>query len=326
MKSSRVREVFVSLCVAFATLAVLEVFLRVADFAELRDTLPQHSLGYDYDSELGWMPAPYSSGEITTFRTTHYKHNNLGLRDEEFSLDAKPTIMFLGDSFVWGLDSEASERFTELLKPEIPDHKILAAGVSGYGTDQEYLLLKRLWPKVKPAAVVLIFCSQNDRADNTANRRYLFYYKPYFATKPDGSIELMAQPVPKSHLLYYRENWLVRNLWLARLAMDAYVQLKYPLLSVPDPTEKLVGKMREFVEGNGGKFLVGIQHHDDALVAYLQANNIPFVKLEGAPFYTQGGFGPHWTPEGQRFVADRILGLLSANHVIQTGASAPAKE
>ncbi|MFZ2158226.1 MAG: hypothetical protein WAV72_19195, partial [Bradyrhizobium sp.] len=40
--------------------------------------------------------------------------------------------------------------------------------------------------------------------------------------------------------------------------------------SAPDPTEKLVGKMREFVEGNGTKFLVGIQHHDEALVRYLE--------------------------------------------------------
>lgn len=83
----------------------------------------------------------------------------MGLPDEEFSLDAKPTVMFLGDSFVWGLDSEADERFTELLKPKLPDYNVLAAGVAGFGTDQEYLLLKRLWPKVKPAVVVLIFCS-----------------------------------------------------------------------------------------------------------------------------------------------------------------------
>ena len=60
-------------------------------------------------------------------------------------------------SFVWGLDSQAEERFTDLLKPKLPDYKIMAAGVSGYGTDQEYLLLKRLWPKIKPSVVVLIF-------------------------------------------------------------------------------------------------------------------------------------------------------------------------
>ncbi len=320
MKPNRVREIFrsaaLSLAITLATLAALEIFLRVADFRELRDVLSERSLRYAYDAELGWSPTPNSSSRSTTFRTTHFTHNSLGLRDEAFSLDAKPTIMFLGDSFVWGLDSEADERFTELLKPKIPDYKILAAGVGGYGTDQEYLLLKRLWPKVKPAVVVLIFCSQNDRLDNSTNRRYDSYQKPYFATQPDGSVVLMGQPVPKSQLLYIREYWLVRNLWLARLATNVYVRLRYPQVFVPDPTEKLVGMIREFVEGNGAKFLVGIQHHDEALVRYLEADGIPFAKLEGAEFYAGGGWGEHWTPAGHKFVAERILELLSANNIV----------
>ncbi len=307
---------------ALATLAALEVFLRVADFRELRETLSERSLSFAYDAELGWAPVPNSSGVITTFRTTHYKHNSLGLRDEEFSLDARPTIMFLGDSFVWGLDSEADERFTELLKPKIRDYKILAAGVAGYGTDQEYLLLKRLWPKVKPAVVVLIFCAGNDRSDNSTNVRYDSYHKPYFATRPDGSVALMGQPVPISHLLYFKDDWLVRNLWLARLATNIYVRLRYPPLFVPDPTEKLVGMIREFVEGNGAKFLVGIQYRDEALVRYLETNRIPFVRLDGAAFYTEGGFGPHWNPEGQKFVAERVLDLLSANNIVHRDAAA----
>jgi hypothetical protein len=322
---SRLRETFVSIWVSLgivlATLAVLEIFLRVADFAELRETLTERSLSYDYDAELGWLPVPNSSSIIKTFRTTHYKHNSLALRDEEFSRDAKPTILFLGDSFVWGLDSEANERFSELLKPKIPDYKILAAGVSGYGTDQEYLLLKRLWPKVTPAVVVLIFCPPNDRLDNSTNIRYDSYHKPYFATQPDGSLVLMGQPVQKSHLLYFRDDWLVRNLWLARLATDAYVRLRYPQVFVPDPTEKLVGKMREFVERNNAKFLVGIQYHDEALAAYLEANRIPFAKLEGAESYMQGGWGQHWTPEGQKFVAERILDLLSTNDIVHYDTS-----
>jgi hypothetical protein len=69
--------------------------------------------------------------------------------------------------------------------------------------------------------VVLIFCSGNDRLDNSSNERYFAYYKPYFATQPDGSLVLMGEPVPKSHLLYYKDNLLVRKLWLARLATDA---------------------------------------------------------------------------------------------------------
>jgi hypothetical protein len=315
------REGFLSLCMVLATLAVLEVVLRIADFAELRETPSGRTLGYGYDAELGWFPLAGSSSQIETFRTTHFKHNNLGLRDEDFSRDDKPTIMFLGDSFVWGLDSEADERFTELLKPKIPDYKILAAGVSGYGTDQEYLLLQRLWPKVKPAVVVLIFCAENDRLDNRTNERLDNYYKPYFATRPDGSLALIGQPVPRSQLLRYKEDWLVRHLWLGRLAADAYVRLRYPQVFVPDPTEKLVGKIRDYVEGNGAKFLVGIQHQDDALAGYLSANHIPFVKLEGAPFYTEG-WGPHWTPEGQKVVAERILGMLVANNIVRDPVAA----
>lgn len=307
---------------ALITLAGLEIVLRVADFRELRDVLGERSLHYAHDTELGWAPVPNSSSVITSFRTTHARHNSLGLRDEEFSLDATPTIMFLGDSFVWGLDSEAGERFSDLLKPRIPGYKILAAGVSGFGTDQEYLLLQRLWPKVRPAVVVLIFCAQNDRLDNVTNRRFDSYQKPYFATRPDGSVALTGQPVPKSQLLYIRDDWLVRNLWLARLATNVYVRVRYPQVFVPDPTEKLVGKIREFVEGNGAKFLVGIQHHDEALARYLEAKAIPFVKLEGAEFYSGGGWGEHWTPAGQKDVAERIMGLLTANHVVPDGGGA----
>jgi hypothetical protein len=327
-KSNRGRETVLSiastLAVTLVTLAALEIFLRMADFREFRETLTESAFAYDYDAGLGWAPAPGSSGTIVSFRTTHYKHNSLGLRDEEFSLDAKPTVVFLGDSFVWGLDSEANERFSDLLKPRIPDYKILAAGVSGFGTDQEYLLLQRIWPKVKPAVVVLIFSGLNDRQDNVRSLYYFNYYKPYFATQADESLVLMGQPVPRSHLLYYRDNWLVRNLWLARLATNAYLRFRHPLVTVPDPSEKLVAKIRDFVEGNGAKFMVGIQHHDAALVRFLEAARIPFVKLEGADYikdFKENVWGAHWTPEGQKDVAERIYGMLSANGVVRAKAA-----
>jgi hypothetical protein len=312
------------LTITLVTLAALEAFLRMADFREFRETLTESAFAYGHDTDLGWAPVPGSSGTVVSFRTTHYQHNSLGLRDEEFSLDPKPTIVFLGDSFVWGLDSEASERFSDLLKPRIPDHKILAAGVSGFGTDQEYLLLQRIWPVVKPAVVVLIFSGLNDRQDNVRSLYYFNYYKPYFATQPDGSLVLMGQPVPRSHLLYYRDNWLVRNLWLARLAINGYLRLRHPIVTVPDPSEKLVAKIRDFVEGNGAKFMVGIQHHDAALVRYLEANRIPFVKLEGADYikdFKENVWGAHWTPEGQQDVAERIYDMLSANGVVRAKAA-----
>ncbi len=301
----------------------MELFLRVADFRELREGVSERSLSYRYDAELGWAPAPGSSSIVANARTIHAQHNSLGLRDIEFRPDARPTIMFLGDSFVWGLDAEADERFTELLRTRIPSHKIVAAGVSGYGTDQEYLLLQRLWPKIQPAVVVLIFCTQNDRLDNSTNIRYEGYQKPYFTIASDGSLVLQGQPVPKSRLQYIKEDWLVRHLWLARLVSAVYLKIQHPVLFVPDPTERLVGKLRDFVQANGRKFLVGLQYRDSALMQYLQVNRIPFVTFDGAAFYPGDAAGSHWTPEGHRLVAERILGLLSENNIVTAGIRSP---
>jgi hypothetical protein len=317
------RSVGISLGIAIAALAALEIFLRVADLRELREGVSERSLSYRYDAELGWAPLPGSSSIVTNARTIHAQHNSLGLRDIEFSLDARPTIMFLGDSFVWGLDAEADERFTELLRPRLSGYKIMAAGVSGYGTDQEYLLLQRLWAKVRPAVVVLIFCTQNDRLDNATNIRYEGYQKPYFATASDGSLVLKGQPVPKSRLQYIREDWLVRHVWLARLVTATYVKIRHPLLFVPDPTERLVSKIRDFVEANGAKFLVGLQYRDPELIRHLQASKIPFVSFDGAEFYPGTSAGTHWTPAGHRLVAERVLGLLSENNIVPAGLRAP---
>jgi hypothetical protein len=317
------RSVGILLGIAIAALAVLEIFLRVADFRELREGVSERSLSYRYDAELGWAPLPGSSSIVTNARTIHAQHNSLGLRDIEFSLDARPTIMFLGDSFVWGLDAEADERFTELLRTRISGYKIMAAGVSGYGTDQEYLLLQRLWAQVRPAVVVLIFCTQNDRLDNATNIRYEGYQKPYFATASDGSLVLKGQPVPKSRLQYIREDWLVRNVWLARLVTSTYVKIRHPLLFVPDQTDRLVSKIRDFVEANGAKFLVGLQYRDPELIRHLQASKIPFVSFDGAAFYPGAAAGAHWTPEGHKLVAERVLGLLSENNILPAGIRAP---
>jgi heme/copper-type cytochrome/quinol oxidase subunit 2 len=314
------RSVGISLGMAIATLAALEIFLRVVDFRALRQgSISESSLRYGHDAEIGWIPVPGSSSIVTGVRTFRVQHNSLSLRDIEFNPDAKPTIMFLGDSFVWGFDVEANERFTELLRARISSHKIVAAGVSGYGTDQEYLLLQRLWPKIQPSVVVLIFCTANDRADNSANKSSAGYQKPYFATAPDGSLLLKGQPVPKSHQQLINEDWLTRNLWLARLAYTVY-EVRDSSASVPDPTERLVGRIRDFVEANGAKFLVGLQKRDPALIEYLEANRIPFVTFDGAASY-----GPmaHWTPEGQKFVADHAFRLLSENNILKAGDRAP---
>ena len=186
---------------------------------------------------------------------------------------------------------------------------IVNAGVSGYGTDQGFHLLQRIWSTIQPQLVVLIFCSDNDRV-NSLNVRYDFYRKPYFTTAADGALQLQGQPVPKSYQLYISENWLVRHLWLARFAVLAYVEARHPKFYVPDPTERIVGAMRDFVEARGARLIVGLQGSDGKLIQHLQAARIAFVTFDGAEPYS-AAYGAHWTPAGHRLVAERLLALLS---------------
>jgi hypothetical protein len=316
----RIRQASWSACAVLlttlATLAALEIVLRVADLRVLREGTSERSLTYRYDAELGWVPVPNSSSVVTTARTIHAQHNSLGFRDIEFKRDGRPAMLFIGDSFVWGVDAEADERFTDLLRRRISGFQIVNAGVSGYGSDQEYLLLQRIWPAIQPSLVVLIFCADNDRLDNGTNIRYDGYQKPYFATAADGSLVLRGQPVPRSRQLYIKEDWLVRHLWLARVVAFAYVEIAHPQVYVPDPTERIVSRIREFVEAHGARLVVGLQARDDTLTEHLKAERIPFVTFDGTEVYSSR-YGAHWTPAGQKLVAERLLELLSKNNIAQ---------
>jgi hypothetical protein len=316
------RSTWLALFMTLATSAAIEIVLRVVDLRILREARSERSLAYGYDAELGWAPIPNSSSLVTTERTIHAHHNSLGLRDIEFEHDARPTLLFVGDSFVWGVDAEAGERFTDLLRGRISSYTTVNAGVSGYGTDQEYLWLQRLWPTIEPAVVVLIFCTDNDRLDNATNVRYDSYQKPYFATAPDGTLMLHGQPVPKSRQFFIRENWLVRHLWLARVAALATTEIRHPQLYVPDPTERLVSKIREFVEAHGARLMVGLQRSDDKLMQHLQVERILFVTFDEAEAYPDRS-GAHWTPAGHKLVADRLLRLLSENNIVQVDELLP---
>jgi hypothetical protein len=77
------------------------------------------------------------------------------------------------------------------------------------------------------------------------------------------------------------------------------------------------------VEAIGAKFLVGLQYSDPDLMRYLQASRIPFVTFDGAAFYPGAAAGSHWTPDGHKLVAERVLGLLSENNIVQGGIRVP---
>jgi hypothetical protein len=59
-----------------------------------------------------------------------------------------------------------------------------------------------------------------------------------------------------------------------------------------------------------------MQKTDATLVRHLEERHIPFVTFDGAEELPGDGAGGHWTPEGHKLVAERLFGLLSANHLV----------
>ena len=308
------------LLLLLGTLAVAEFVLRIVDLRELRDEYrPGAALVHQYDPELGWSPIPNITASFTGSRTITIRSNSLGLRDIEHDHTPKRTVLFLGDSdLVWGYDVEQNERFTELLREELPGTRIVNAGVVGHGTDQEYLLLERIWDTFRPDVVFLVFTVWNDRLDNTLNVNDGGHYKPYLQRNAEGEWRFEGRPVPKSRHVYFINNPLVRNVWLARAVATGYVYLRHPKIRVPDPTERLVGMMREFVEARGARFLVGLQDHEPQLEAFLRSQNVPYSSFEGAKSYSYEIEGGHWTPKGHQVVAERVRSLLTSKGVIAT--------
>ena len=298
-----------------AVLCVGEVLLRILDFSALR--IPENSSvvlnGGDAvqpDAELGWAQIPNVVTQSTTAnRTVSVRHNSLGLREKELNDDASGgTFVFLGDSMVWGLDAEVGERFTDLLQNELPRYRMVNAGVLGFGTDQELLLVQRLWSRLKPRVVVLTFSNDNDRDDNTSSLRYQTNYKPYFVQIAEGEWQIRGYPLPPPTRAYVSGKPWVEKFALARAAGLAWAGLRYNELIVPDPTEDLVEMLRRTAQARGAVLVVGLQRRDAKLEAYLQSRHVPYVTLEDAARYELAG--GHWTPDGNRLVAGRYLGLF----------------
>lgn len=295
-----------------------------------RQLLPQELAGgifvdernavFAYHEELGWFPVPNRTRTYDRSRPITAHHNSLGFRDRELTPSDKPRMLFVGDSFVWGFDVEEDERFTNLLVDQMPEWDIRNIGISAYGNDQELMLLRRFGERFRPAHVFLMFCTSTDRIDNTSNVTPFGYYKPYYSVEA-GELVLHGVPVPKSvnfalQLGVFRDSSLARLLWLFRGSAGR------DKVTVADPTHDLVDAIRRYSERElHAGFTVGITAPDPGLELHCRRTGLTCLDLSNHLRYP--GFGRHWTPEGNRWVADRIAAHFAGRDPAPESAARP---
>jgi hypothetical protein len=307
---------------SFVAVVAGEVALRTVFARRLALVQDERNLLYRYDSVLGWFPVAGSSNQFVGTHRITVVNNQQGFRAAaDYSLDNRPRIVFLGDSFVWGYDVEVAERFTEKLEAKRPEWKIYNFGVSGYGTDQEYLLLQQWFDAYRPQVVFLMYGDETDDADNATNQRW-GYYKPY-CTLSGSRLQLHGVPVPRSEKFFFAKHQLISRSYLARLLVLGYFALTSPRVvqNQPNPTGALIRDMQKYVQAKGALFVAGLTWHNPPLEEFLTYYKIPFVDLTTDLRYR--GMGDHWSAEGHSFVADKIDRFLVGGSYLGAGAVEP---
>ncbi|OGW26607.1 MAG: hypothetical protein A2X59_02730 [Nitrospirae bacterium GWC2_42_7] len=287
--------------------------------------IDERNLNYRYDENFGWFPIPNLQGTFTGNQTIHFKNNSLGFRDIEHGEKKKPRLLFLGDSFVWGYDVEQDQLFTDKIQEMIPDWEIINLGVSGYGTDQEYLLLQKYFDYYKPDIVFLIF-NRSDYIDNELNINYGAYFKPFYEVE-NNDLKLKGVPVPKSANYYYSEyQSLFSKSYFLKAILKAYKVFFTPkALKLSNPTFYIVSDMKNFTEKKGSIFIMGSYIHenvmpqleelDNILLSYINNNNMNHIRLKTDFVYYSHGF--HWTPRGHIMITDEIYNYLKENNFLE---------
>jgi len=150
---------------------------------------------------LGWALTPNAHGrwfDDWYEYDVDFRVNSQGLRDDEHTY-AKPAetfrILVLGDSFVEAAQVPLESAWHQVLERELNAAggrpvEVVAAGVGGWGTDQELLWFRTEGVRYQPDLVLLVFFPPNDFMNNSRaleGRNYGRILKPFFDLK-DGEL------------------------------------------------------------------------------------------------------------------------------------------
>lgn len=158
---------------------------------------------YQSDAYLGWRLAPNSRMRIYSPEyDIRVAINSRGIRGPEIpaAIPEKCRILIIGDSFAAGFTVDFNATFGQVAQRLLAqsgeqDCTVLSAGVDGYSTDQELLLLQEIAPELSPTLTILFFFF-NDIYCNISTSCF-GYNKPVFQTTAGDQLTLTNVPVPE---------------------------------------------------------------------------------------------------------------------------------
>ncbi|NQU99083.1 SGNH/GDSL hydrolase family protein [Candidatus Woesearchaeota archaeon] len=144
---------------------ILIITLLLLILIDQKFFLGENKAKYNYDDSLLWVLKPNLDNIV----------NSKGFVDYEQiyeSPNSTKRIVIIGDSFMGTISNHSLENtYPQLLKKILNEnnlyYEVINLGVSGYGTDQELIMLQKEGLKYQPDIVILGFYLENDIPDNS---------------------------------------------------------------------------------------------------------------------------------------------------------------
>lgn len=283
-----------------------------------------------YDPALGWVPAE-------GYRSERVRVNALGLRGPELARE-KPRgerrVLAVGDSFTFGEGVADADTWPARLERTLGGPRVANLGVLGYGLDQQLLRLRQTGLALDPDVVVL--APFDDDLDRVL-LAFRDYAKPRFRLE-GGALRLTHVPVPPPE-----EVLEVFPPRLPRLLLPPLVRRGVrPLVERTRFAEKwrlseaLLDEASALLDARGVPLL--LVHlplkrpsfkdwpttGESVLRRWAARRGVPFVAMRetfaALPRADQQRvYHGHYTPFGNRVVAERIARALRAHGLVQGG-------
>jgi hypothetical protein len=151
------------------------------------------------DTILGWRGGPHMKLRVRSFeREFLVVTDQEGFRNIKDERDNSKTGIFLfGDSFVWGVGVDNDKTIASFVEKKT-GASVMNYGMIGYGTDQQYLLMKE---KVDSTDLVIVIFYINDLSDMISDNMNTEYPgKPKFVIMGD-SLVLTNCPVGHKNMV-----------------------------------------------------------------------------------------------------------------------------
>ena len=343
-------------------LTAIEIIMRVLPVEKFKvhKINPERTVFWHYDDLLGWKNLPGQEGRfITEDSNVLIKINDEGFRDKSYTYQPPPgglRLLVLGDSIVWGWGVEQKQIFTEIIEKNHPNLEVINMGVSGYSTDQEYLLLKEVGLKYHPHLILLMFFD-DDIAGNIRSVNFLVYPKPKFAVV-DGRLVLWQRPSAQVGIARKVNHFLRTHSVLYNVSTRVFLYsparpMEFLRSGVSrmtnwwagsqneDPfklTSLILIEMHQLVRQHGAEFVIvkvatqgdgamDKKEKDDPLGEFCRTRKIPYLDL-AFPFHQylqhekhaslRFPHDRHWNAEAHKLVASVIQSFLEAEGLVPT--------